>query len=227
MLLIRHVAQLLWKDVLVELRAKELIYATVFFAAVVLLIFSFAFFGGARPTVDVAAGVLWVAIALAGTVGISRAFEREREGDTLRALLLSPLPRHAIYLSKLASISVLMALVEGAAALLLSLLFTLSLTAHLPELVGLLLLGTIGFAAVAALFGASLGRTHSRDVLLPLLVYPIVVPVLIAGTRGTAGLLAGEVAAAHFWLKFLVVFDAVFVSLGISVFEPLVMGGDV
>jgi ABC-type transport system involved in cytochrome c biogenesis permease component len=89
----------------------------------------------------------------------------------------------------------------------------------------LLLLGTIGFAAVAALFGASLGRARSRDVLLPLLVYPIVVPVLIAGTRGTCALLIGaEMAVVTFWLKFLLVFDAVFVSLGVWVFEPLVAG---
>ncbi len=92
-------------------------------------------------------------------------------------------------------------------------------------LVALLFLGTIGFAAVAALFGASLGRARSRDVLLPLLVYPIVVPVLIAGTRGTVALLIGaEPAVALFWLKFLLVFDAVFVSLGVWVFEPLVAG---
>ena len=91
----RALGLLLWKDVMVELRAKELVYATVFFAAVVILVFCFAFLGGPKPTVDVAAGVLWVAIALAGTVGISRAFEREREGDTLRALLLSPTPRAA------------------------------------------------------------------------------------------------------------------------------------
>src|SRR5262249_34809423 len=104
-------ALLLWKDVKVELRAKELIYATIFFAAVVVLVFAFAFLGGERPTVDVAAGALWVAMALAGTVGISRAFEREREGDTLRAVLLSPVPRSAIYLSKLAAIFLLMLLV--------------------------------------------------------------------------------------------------------------------
>src|SRR6185437_968312 len=107
-LTMRAVALLLWKDVLVELRAKELVYATVFFAVVVLLVFSFAFLGGPRPTVDVSAGVLWVAIALAGTVGISRAFEREREGDTMRALLLAPVPRSALYLSKLSAISLLM-----------------------------------------------------------------------------------------------------------------------
>ena len=221
----RAIGLLLWKDVVVELRAKELVYATIFFAAVVLLVFCFAFLGGPRPTVDVAAGVLWVAITLAGTVGISRAFEREREGDTMRALLLAPVPRSALYLSKLSAISLLMVIVETVALLLVSLLFGIPIGGILPSLVALLFLGTIGFAAVAALFGASLGRARSRDVLLPLLVYPIVVPVLIAGTRGTVALLVGaEPAVASFWLKFLLVFDAVFVSLGVWVFEPLVAG---
>jgi heme exporter protein CcmB len=220
----RAVGLLLWKDVVVELRAKELVYATIFFAAVVLLVFCFAFLGGPKPTVDVAAGVLWVAIALAGTVGISRAFEREREGDTMRALLLSPVPRSALYVSKLCAISLLMFIVEAVALIMVSFLFGVTVDG-LPKLIALLFLGTIGFAAVAALFGASLGRARSRDVLLPLLVYPIVVPVLIAGTRGTVALLVGsEAAVSTFWLKFLLVFDAVFVSLGVWVFEPLVAG---
>ncbi|HEY1585818.1 MAG TPA: heme exporter protein CcmB [Polyangia bacterium] len=221
----RAIGLLLWKDVVVELRAKELVYATIFFGAVVILVFCFAFLGGPKPTVDVAAGVLWVSITLAGTVGISRAFEREREGDTMRALLLAPVPRSALYLSKLAAISLLMVIVEAVALLLVSLLFGIPIGGVLPSLTALLFLGTIGFAAVAALFGASLGRARSRDVLLPLLVYPIVVPVLIAGTRGTVALLIGaEPAVASFWLKFLLVFDAVFVSLGVWVFEPLVAG---
>lgn len=221
--MMRLYAWLLWKDVVVELRAKELVYATVFFAAIVLLVFCFAFLGGPKPTVDVAAGVLWVAIALAGTVGISRAFEREREGDTMRALLLTPLPRAAIYLSKLTSMSLLMALVEIVSVLLISLLFGVTIDSWL--LAVLLLLGTIGFAAVGALFGASLGRARSRDVLLPLLTYPIVIPVLIAGTRGTVAILVGDAAGVvSFWIKFLVIFDAVFVSLGVFLFEPLVGG---
>ncbi len=219
--MMRLYLQLLWKDVLVELRAKELVYATIFFAAVVLLVFCFAFLSGPRPTVDVAAGVLWVAIALAGTVGISRAFEREREGDTMRALLLTPLPRAAVYLSKLTSMSLLMALVEIVAVLLISLLWGVQLDS--PALALLLLLGTLGFAAVAALFGASLGRARSRDVLLPLLTYPIVMPVLIAGTRGTSTILGGgDATVVSFWIKFLLVFDAIFISLGVFLFEPLV-----
>lgn len=225
--LARQTALLLWKDMVVELRAKELIYATVFFGAVVLLVFAFSFLGGARPPVDVAAGVLWVATALAGTVGISRAFEREREGDTLRALMLSPVPRAAVYLSKLIGMSLLMFVVEAVVAVLLTLLFQISLGPHVLWIVALLGLGTVGFAAVASLFGASLGRARSRDVLLSLLTYPLVIPVLIAGTRGTVALLRGEDGAldlALFWLKFLGVFDAIFISVALWIFEPIVRG---
>jgi heme exporter protein CcmB len=222
---LRQAWLLLGKDLRVELRAKELVYATVFFAAIVILVFAFCFLGENRPPVDVAVGVLWVAIALAGTVGISRAFEREREGDTLRALFLSPVSRPALYLSKIAAISLLMITVELVASVLLSLLFQVTLTDHLLPLCGLMLLGTLGFAAVAALFGASLGRARSRDVLLPLLTYPVVVPVLIAGTRGTVALLkADDLAVAHWWLRFLFVFDLIFVSIGIWAFEPVMRG---
>jgi heme exporter protein CcmB len=227
MSLARQTALLLWKDVVVELRAKELVYATIFFAVVAILVFAFAFLGGARPPIDVIAGVLWVTIALSGTVGISRAFEREREGDTLRALMLSPAPRVAIYLSKLVSITLLMLTVELVAAVLISLLFGVTLTAHAGLLFALCALGTLGFGAVAALFGASLGRARSRDVLLPLLTYPIVIPVLIAGARGTVGLLRGEpedLAASIFWIKFLGVFDAIFLCVGLWTFEPIMRG---
>jgi heme exporter protein CcmB len=225
MSVLRQAWLLLGKDLRVELRAKELIYATIFFAAVVILVFAFCFLGETRPPVDVAVGVLWVAMTLAGTVGISRAFEREREGDTLRALFLSPVSRQALYLSKIAAISLLMMTVEAVASVLLSLLFQVTLTDHLLPLIGLLVLGTLGFAAVAALFGASLGRARSRDVLLPLLTYPVVVPVLIAGTRGTVALLkADDLAVAAWWLKFLGVFDLIFVSIGVWAFEPIMRG---
>src|SRR5262245_569515 len=111
--LFRQVGLHLWKDVRVEIRAGELIYATLLFAIIVVLLFSFAFLGGSPPTVEVMAGVLWVALSLSGMLGISRSFEREREADTPRALLLSPVQRPALYLAKLLSISLLMLLLCG------------------------------------------------------------------------------------------------------------------
>jgi heme exporter protein CcmB len=221
---LRQVARLLWKDVVVEVRAGELLYGTLLFAAILVLLFSFAFLGGSPPTVEVMAGVLWVALSVAGMLGISRSFEREREADTLRGLLLSPASRAALYLSKLLSISLLMLTVLTVVVPGLCLLFGMQLGSHLGLLLLVLCLGTLGFAAVAALFGASLGRVRAREVLLPLLVYPLIVPVLLAGTRGTYALLYGTAEAledAYRWIHFLLVFDGVAIAAGLWIFEPL------
>lgn len=222
----RQVAMLLWKDVRVELRAGELIYATLLFAIIVVLLFSFAFLGGSPPTVEVMAGVLWVALSLSGMLGISRSFERERESDTLRGLLLAPVERSALYLSKLLSVSLLMLLLCAVVVPALCLLFGMHVgdAGAWGRLILLLTLGIIGFAAVAALFGASLGRARVREVLLPLLVYPLVVPVLLAGARGTYAILYGTPESlddAARWLKFLLVFDSLAVMGGLWLFEPL------
>jgi heme exporter protein CcmB len=222
----RQVAMLLWKDVRVELRAGELIYATLLFAIIIVLLFSFAFLGGSPPTVEVMAGVLWVALSLSGMLGISRSFEREREADTLRALLLAPVERPALYLAKLLSVSLLMMALCVVVVPALCLLFGMQVGDLLAwgRLSLLLVLGIIGFAAVAALFGASLGRARVREVLLPLLVYPLVVPVLLAGARGTYAVLYGtpeSLADAARWLKFLLVFDSLAVIGGLWLFEPL------
>lgn len=223
---LHQVAMLVWKDVRVETRAGELIYATMLFATIVVLLFSFAFLGGAPPTVEVMAGVLWVALSLSGLVGISRSFEREREADTLRGLLLAPVLRPAVYLSKLIAMAMLMLLVVAVVLPGLLLLFGMQVggaTAWLV-LLTLILLGTVGFTAVAALFGAALGRARVREILLPLLVYPLIVPVLLAGARGTYGVLYGtpeSLTDALRWVKFLLAFDALSVTCGLWLFEPL------
>ncbi len=224
--LLRQVGLLLWKDVRVEWRARELIYATMLFSAIVVLLFSFSFLGGAPPTVEVMSGVLWVAISLSGMLGISRSFEREREADTLRALLLAPIERSALYLAKLMSITLLMLLTSSVVVPGLLLLFGMKVGPGTSWVLFLVLLGlgTLGFAAVAALFGASLGRARVREVLLPLLVYPLVVPALLAGARGTYGVLYGTTESlvdAVRWIKFLLVFDSMAVILGLWLFEPL------
>lgn len=223
---LRQVFLLLHKDVRVELRAGELIYATMLFAAIIVLLFSFAFLGGSPPTVEVMAGVLWVALALAGLVGISRSFEREREADTLRGLLLSPLSRAAIYLSKLLSMALLMSLVVLVVVPGLLLLFGMQISglSAAGQLLLLLFLGILGFTAVASLFSASLGRARGRELLLPLLVYPLTVPVLMAGARGTYDILYGtseSLIDAARWVRFLLAFDLLSITCGLWLFEPL------
>ncbi len=211
------------KDLRVELRAREVVVAMAFFAALVVLLFAFAFVKEGRATPDAAAGILWITVALSGTLGLGRAFDREREGDTLSALMMAPVSRAAIYVGKTIGIVLFMALTELVAAPLVALLFDAPLGAQAWRLALLLLLGTIGYSAVGSLFAGMLSRTRGRHVLLGILLYPIIVPVLIAGARGTQALLADPVDLDGMWLwaKILGVFDTCFVILSLWTFEPL------
>ena len=211
------------KDLLVETRTREILLTTVFFALACVLVFAFGFVREGRPVQDAAAGILWIAIAFSGTLALGRAFERERHGETLRALLIAPIDRSALYLGKLLGILALLAAVEVLIVPLISLMFQAPLFRHPLLMLGLLAAGTVGFAAVGTLFAAMLVRARSRDVMLPVLLYPITVPVIIAGVRGTAALLApeAELPMARAWLSMLLFFDVVFITLALWTFEPV------
>ena len=210
------------KDLVIEFRSREVVYTTLFFAVSCVLVFAFGFVREGVAVDDAAAGILWIAIAFSGTLALGRTFERERQNDTLRALMLAPLDRPALYVGKLAGVLLLLAVVEAVVVPLVALMFRAPLFAH-PVLAGsLLAAGTLGFAAVGTLFAAMLVRARSRDVLLPILLYPITIPVIIAGVRGTAVLLQPEadLAVARMWLSMLVCFDLVFITLALWTFEP-------
>ena len=211
------------KDLLIEARSREILYTTLFFAVSCVLVFAFSFVREGRALEDAAAGILWIAIAFSGTLALGRAFERERQSETLRALLIAPIPRPALYVGKLVGILLLLAAVEAVVAPLIALMFQAPLFREPLLMFGLLAAGTVGFAAVGTLFAAMLVRARSRDVLLPVLLYPITVPVIIAGVRGTAALLQAEtdVGMARAWLSMLVFFDVIFVTLALWTFEPL------
>ncbi|MGE5836879.1 MAG: heme exporter protein CcmB [Acidobacteriota bacterium] len=211
------------KDLRVEARNREIDYTTLFFAMACVLVFAFAFVVEGQPLADAAAGILWVAVTFSGTLALGRAFERERQSETLRALLLAPVERAAVYLGKLFSLLVLMIGVEIITVPVIGVLFAAPLWRAPWLLASLVAAGTIGFAGVGTLFAAMLVRAQSRDVLLPVLLYPIVVPVIIAGVRGTAAIFAAEpdFAVAQSWLAMLIFFDAVFVTLALWVFGPV------
>jgi len=211
------------KDLLVEARTREILFTTIFFALACVLVFAFGFVREGKPVTDAAAGILWIAIAFSGTLALGRAFERERQGETLRALLIAPIDRPALYVGKLVGILILLAAVELIVVPLVALMFQAALFDHLALMLGLLAAGTLGFAAVGTLFAAMLVRARSRDVLLPVLLYPITVPVIIAGVRGTAALLQpeGGEPMARAWLAMLVFFDVVFITLALWTFEPV------
>jgi heme exporter protein CcmB len=221
---VRNVWIVTRKDLLIEARTREILYTTMFFAVACVLIFAFGFVREGRPVQDAAAGILWIAIAFSGTLALGRAFERERQGETLRALLLAPIERPALYLGKLLGILALLAMVEILVVPLVALMFQAAFFEHPSLMLGLLAAGTIGFAAVGTLFAAMLVRARSRDVMLPVLLYPITIPVIIAGVRGTAALLLRPEAdepMARAWLAMLVFFDVVFITLALWTFEPV------
>jgi heme exporter protein CcmB len=211
------------KDLLIEVRSREILYTTLFFALSCVLVFAFGFVEEGRALDGAASGILWIAIAFSGTLALGRTFERERQSETMRALLMTPVDRPALYLGKLIGVLLLLAAVEVVIVPLTALMFQARVFAYPWLMLGLLASGTIGFAAVGTLFAAMLGRSRSRDVLLPVLLYPITIPVIIAGVRGTAALLQAEVdiPMARVWLSMLVFFDLVFVTLALWTFEPV------
>ena len=211
------------KDVAIEFRSFEILSTTLFFAVSCVLVFAFALVRDGEVVADASAGILWIAIAFAGTLALGRTFERERYAETVRALLLAPAPRSAIYVGKLLGIILLLVAAEAMLVPLVALLFSASLFARPLLLSGLLICGTVGFAAVGTLFAAMLVRSRTRDVMLPILLYPITVPVIIARVRGTAALLSSppDEALALVWISLLLAFDVVFITLALWTFEPL------
>lgn len=223
MTFIRTVWLITQKDLLIELRSREIVYTTLFFAVSCVLVFAFGLIRDGQAVEPAAAAVLWIAIAFSGTLALGRAFERERQSETLRALMMAPVDRPALYVGKLLGVLILLAAVEAIVVPLVAFMFQAPLFRHPIIMLGLILTGTIGFAAVGTLFAAMLVRARSRDVLLPVLLYPMTIPVIIAGVRGTGALLQADVdvAVARAWLSLLVFFDAVFITLALWVFEPV------
>lgn len=215
--------RVLRKDVAIEVKSGEVLSTTLFFAVACVLVFAFALVKEGRVVEDASAGILWIAIAFAGTLALGRTFERERYGETLRALLLAPAPRAAIYVGKLLGVVLLLLLAEVILVPLVAFWFGAALFARPLLLSALLLAGTVGFASVGTLFAAMLVRSRTRDVMLPVLLYPITVPVIIAGVRGTAALVqpTPDEAIATMWIGLLVCFDVVFITLALWTFEPL------
>jgi heme exporter protein B len=210
----------LHKDVLVERRAKEGLNALIFFAALLLFLFYFAL-GPDRDRIRGALpGLFWLAFVLAGLLGLGRAFALERENDCLDGLIVAPGDKGAIYLGKVAGTTALMVVMEAAFIAGTGFFYNLDLWPAVPRLLVVALAGTVGFAAVGTLFAAMTVQLRAREVLLPVLLLPLVVPVLLAAVRLTEGALAGEPwAAALPWWQLLLGFDLVFVVVGLLTFE--------
>jgi len=220
---ISKVLALVWKDVLSELRTREMLSSMLVFALLVMVIFNFSFELRVDNVAQVAPGILWVTFAFASTLELTRSLAMEMENDCLDGLFLAPMDRGVIYLGKMLGNLIFITAVEALVLPTFSVLFNLNLI-RLPLLLTIIL-GTIGFAAVGTLLSAIAVNSRAREVMLPVLLFPIILPVVMAAAKVTAGILDGVPLAdlAH-WLRFLVAFDIIFLVVSYLTFDFVVEG---
>ena len=218
---LRKVLVIVQKDVAVELRTKEMLSSMFVFSLLVIVIFSFAFELRVEDVRKVAPGVLWVTFVFAGMLGLSRSFVLEKDKGCLEGLLLCPVDRSAIYFGKMLGNVIFMTTVEAMILPIFSILFNISL--FQPVLLLIVVLGTLGFAGVGTLFSAMAVHTRSREVMLPVLLFPVVVPAMIAAVKATGGILDGQpVSEIAHWVRLLAVFDVVFFAISFMIFDYVV-----
>lgn len=218
---LRKVASIVWKDVISELRTRDIFSAMFVFALLAVLVFQFAFDLRVDNVRAVAPGVLWVTIAFAGVLGLNRSFVLESDKGCLEGLLLTPVDRSAIYFGKMVGNLLFMLVVEAIILPIFVILFNVPLLRWDVGMV--VVLGTTGFAAVGTLFSAMAVNTRAREVMLPILLFPVVVPVLIAGVRLTGGFLDGTpLSEMRNWLQLLVGFDVIFLAIALMTFDYVV-----
>ena len=209
----------LWKDLLVEWRSRERVVAMLLFSLLVVVVFHFSLPEGAtRRSAEQAPGLLWVAYLFAALLGLNRSFALELENDALAGLALAPVDRGFVFLGKASANFAICFAVELAIAAVFALVFDVALLPAAARLAGLLALGTIGICSVGTLFAAVAVRTRFREVMLPLLILPLLIPVLSACVRATASLLAGE-GLPFDALQLLLVTDGIYLIVSFVGFE--------
>jgi heme exporter protein B len=220
MALLRQTYLLVWKDMLLELRRRDSLLTMFFFGTLLLFVFHFSFDLAPERVADMAPALLWLAFLFTGTLGLAQLFQPERENHCLDALLLSPLDRGALFLAKSFFNVVLMAIVEMVVIPLFWILFNLRSWNLLPRLFLVTLLGTVGFCVLGTIISAITLRARARELLLPLVLFPLMVPVILATIRCMENVLrTGEFGDAIPWLRLLIGFDVIFLTVGVLIFD--------
>lgn len=218
---LRAVGAIVWKDLAAELRSRELLSGMLIFAILVILIFNFALELDAKARETVTAGVLWVTFAFAGTLGLNRSMAVEKDRGCMDGLLLSPVDRSAIYFGKMIGNLIFMLIVEAIVLPIYSILYNTNL--FNPGLLFVILLGSIGYVSVGTLLSTMAVQTRTRDILLPILLFPVEIPVFIAAVKASTGFLQGiELAEIMPWINLLIVFDVVFIAAAFMLFDYVV-----
>ena len=209
------------KDLSAEFRSFELISAMLVFSLLVIIIFNFALELDVKVRQSVTSGVLWTTFAFAGTLGLNRSMSVEKDRGCMDGLLLAPVDRSVIYFGKAISNLSFMLVVEAVVLPVYSLLYNVNL--FRLDLIGVILLGSIGYAAVGTLLSTMSAQTRTREVLLPILLFPVAMPVLLASVKASGGLLAGaDFAEVLTPLNLLIVYDVIFIAVAFMVFDFVV-----
>ena len=219
MALVRETFLLLRKDLLLELRRRDSLLTMFFFGTLLLFVFHFSFDPSPDKVSELAPALLWLAFLFTGTLGLAQLFQSERENHCLDALLLSPLDRGALFLAKTFFNLILMMVVETVVLPLFWLLFNLASWNLLPRLFLVTLAGTVGFCILGTMLSAITLRARARELLLPLVLFPLMVPIILATIRCMENILrTGEIGDAMPWLRLILGFDVIFLTLGVLIF---------
>lgn len=217
----RAVTTMVWKDLVAELRNKEIVSAMLVFSLLVVLIFNFALELDRYARVNVAAGVLWVILVFSSTLALNRTFAAEKERNSMDGLLLAPVDRSVIYFGKLLITLIFVLLVQTVVIPVFSILFNVDLLK--PMFLLVVLLGATGYVVVGTLLSAMAVHTRAREVMLPILLFPITVPIVLAAVRASEGILAGldwrRVAGP---INLIIAYDIIFLAISYMVFDYLV-----
>ena len=209
-----------WKDLVCELRSRETISSMLFFALIVILVFSFSFSMDQDAARQLIAGIIWVAFAFTGIIGLGKSFSSELQNDCLEALQISPIPKGAVYLGKVLANFLFILSVEILLFPLFILFFNLDVGGELGLLLLVFFLATLGLSSVGTLFSALTVQIRAREVMLPVLLLPLAVPVMIAAVEATRGILNGDPYSFYSqWIQLLVVFDIIFTVVSFWLFE--------
>lgn len=214
----RAVGAVLWKDLMAEARSKELLSAMLVFSLLVVLIFNFALQLDRVTRENVAAGVLWVTAVFAGTLGLNRSLAQEKDRGSLDGLLLAPVDRSALYFGKMLGNWLFMLIVEAVILPVFSVLYNLPML--LPLLLVIVVLGTLGYAGVGTLLASIAVHSRARDVMLPILLLPVAVPVLVAAVQASTGILEARAwDEVSLWFNLLIGYDVIFVAVAYMAFD--------
>lgn len=219
---LRSMLAIIWKDLAVEWRSRELLSAMLVFALIVLFIFNFALELDPKSRTGVTTGVLWVTFTFAGTIGLNRSLAMEKDRGCLDGLLLAPVDRTAIYFGKMIANLIFMMSVAVIVLPVYAVLYN-NFNLFNPGLLLVILMGSLGYAAVGTLLAAMTVQTRTRDILLPILLFPIIIPLLIASVKASSGFLQGlPWSDLTVWVNLLVVYDVVFTASAFMVFDFVV-----